>query len=534
MTLIRRHAIAILAILALATAAWFRIRGTLAEPLWLDEAYSAYAASKRWDFLWHVVPRYETHPPFYYSLLRGWTLIFGDSLAALRALGIVCGLLLLPAIGLAAREAARMLRLPALPVIGVAVAFAALWPVLVEMSREVRPYPVLILVYAMALFALIRTARIADGRPRIPRVPFALYILCLALILWLHNLGPLYAAALGLAAITLLAHRGMARNEWKWLIGGHGLAAFLYLPAFLILIDQAPTWVKSTWLRFSFNGMPPKLAELYASQGAIAMLSAATLALLAVPVLAGSTRGRRLGIALFLAALFPVAASILISLLVAPVFIIRTMTAVAVPTILILAIGTGGHVGARTLWRWPALGALLLLTSQMLTVDMRRRAGPPMQDWYNALKWLGERYRPGDVVWAYPNEGALPFDYAARDLGLAVVTRPIPTAVPTLDGGPGAWNPTGSRGVVSLPAERLEALAAAPEATRVPTIWLLRLGANAYDKGDHLLDALESRRVRIADCESYPIDIIGLTRPELVTGHTPLFPARRARCLPGK
>ena len=61
----RRMLIAAAAML-LAAGIWFRWAGMTGEPLWLDEAYSAYAASKGFDFLWNVVPRYDTHPPFYY------------------------------------------------------------------------------------------------------------------------------------------------------------------------------------------------------------------------------------------------------------------------------------------------------------------------------------------------------------------------------------------------------------------------------------------------------------------------------------
>jgi hypothetical protein len=535
-TFARRSAIAALAILVLAVAAWFRIAGTLHDPLWLDEAYSAYAAGKGFGFLWHVVPLYETHPPFYYSLLRLWTLVFGDSLGALRSLGIVCGLLTLPVAALAAREAARLARLPVVPVTATAFLLAALFPVLVEMTREVRPYPVLILVYAVALWALIRAGRLTAAREAIPGAPFLLYCAFLAAVLWLHNLGPLYAAALGLAALALIARRGLARRDWVLFVGGHALVALVYLPAFLILLDQAPTWVKSTWLHFTFAGMPSKLAELFAAQGLLAIAPAALLIILAIVRLAQSTDARRLAVALVAAALLPVAASITLSLLVSPVFIIRTMSAVAVPSLLLLAIGVGGHMPARGVLRWAGLIALLPLAVQMTLIDRHRRNGGPTQDWYASVRWLQERYHPGDVVWAYPNEGALPFDYAVRDLGLSIATRPIPTPVPTLDGGPGSWYPTGSRGVVSLSADRLKALADAPEARRVPTVWLLRLGAAAYDEDDHLLRALQASRVRVADCESYPIDIVGLALPEVAGRPVAPFvalPEDRPRCLPG-
>ena len=111
-----------------------------AEPLWLDEAYSAYAAGHGFGFLWHVVPRYETHPPFYYSLLRVWTLAFGDSLTALRALGVLAGLATVPVIAWGADEAARLIgwgepqrqraRLAAFALASVAIP-------LVEMARQV-------------------------------------------------------------------------------------------------------------------------------------------------------------------------------------------------------------------------------------------------------------------------------------------------------------------------------------------------------------------------------------------------------------
>jgi uncharacterized membrane protein len=137
-----RAAAAVAAATALIVAgAWFRIAGTTRYPFWLDEGYSAYAAAKGFHFLWHVVPLYETHPPFYYSLLRLWTLLFGDSLIASRALGISCGLVMLPVAALAARELARWFA-PAfrpVPLMLAALALTALSPVLIDMARTVRP-----------------------------------------------------------------------------------------------------------------------------------------------------------------------------------------------------------------------------------------------------------------------------------------------------------------------------------------------------------------------------------------------------------
>ena len=41
------------------------------------------------DYLWHVVPTYEAHPPFYYSLLKLWRSLFGGDAVALRSLSVL-------------------------------------------------------------------------------------------------------------------------------------------------------------------------------------------------------------------------------------------------------------------------------------------------------------------------------------------------------------------------------------------------------------------------------------------------------------
>jgi hypothetical protein len=54
--------------------------------------------------------------------------------------------------------------------------------------------------------------------------------------------------------------------------------------------------------------------------------------------------------------------------------------------------------------------------------------------------------------------------------------------------------------------------AIAEDAGSVRTVWLLRLGANAYDKGDIFLHELERGRRHVGRFQSGPIDIIGLRR----------------------
>jgi hypothetical protein len=493
-----------------ATAAWLRIAGGIVHPLWLDEAYSAYAAAHGWTFLWSVVPRYETHPPFYYSLLRAWTLAFGDSLVGLRSLGLTASLLTLPAMALAARELGRIVRRheesgPAVPI--AALLLIAFAPFPLEMGQQVRPYAVQILVYAVACLALMRIARETAAGAGIRVRPLALYLVTLALMLWLHNLGLLYAVAMTLALAVVALRRGLTARDWRRLAIGHVAVALVYLPAFLILVDQAPTWVRSTWLRFTTDGLEWRLAAMVLMSHGRVLIAAALLGLIALLLLVRSDAGRRSAAALLLLAGAPVGLSILLSMRVAPVFIPRTMAATGIPLLLLLATAAGGGRWLRA----PAWAALVFVVMHMAWFDWRNTPGRPQEDWYAVVRWLGPRFHPGDVVYAYPNESALPFDYAARDLKLALPTRPVPTAVPSI-GIAGGWYPTGSRGVVSLPRPVLQAIAHSPEAQGAPTIWLLRSGAWTYDKGDVFLDELSRGRTIVGRFRSGPIDLIGLRR----------------------
>jgi mannosyltransferase len=519
-------AFVLLALGIIALGIGFRIWHLSANPLWLDEGYSAYAAAKGFDFLWHVVPLYETHPPFYYSLLRIWTLCFGDSVLALRSLGLLGGILTIGVCALAARELGKLLKLDQADH-GMLILFATMLMALatlpIEMSRAVRPYALIILVYTSLIALVLRLARRTDSGQSLGSGAFVLYLVFLTLLLWLHNMGILYAAAVGMAFLTLCLRPSLSKRDWYALVAGHLAVFLLWLPALLILSGQAPTWIKSTWLT-----LPPGhrliwyVTRLFVVPEGISLLAALFLIAMAWSSVRRAPLKLRVVGALSILMFLPVALSIGISLLVAPVFILRVLSAVAVPACLLFALAP---LSTSHLRRAAGLVALAILTVQLVISDIAYRQLPPPENWYGAVAWLHKRMQPGDVVFAYPNEGALPFRYAVRDKGLIMPTRPIPTDIPTLDGGPGAWNPTGSRGVFSLPPNRLKQIADEPASRAIPTIWLMRLGPWKYDPGDHFLHALLRSRVRVGRFAAPPLEIVGLRRKDL----PPVAPPEQAK-----
>ena len=65
------------------------------QPLWWDEGYSIYFATEPLGrMLW--LTAHDIHPPLYYALLHGWSLLFGPEPAAARAFSVAIGTVSVP------------------------------------------------------------------------------------------------------------------------------------------------------------------------------------------------------------------------------------------------------------------------------------------------------------------------------------------------------------------------------------------------------------------------------------------------------
>jgi uncharacterized membrane protein len=470
--------------LALAAGLILRFGNLLGNSLWLDEAYTAFAAEHGLHFIWSVTPSYEVHPPLYYSLASLWVQMFGTTLAAYRALGVLAGVLTLPVLWcigrvLAERTGDTSLRLPA-----TLAAFGSVSPMLAQMAREVRPYPLIILVYALGLLLVLQLAQGRRGWRT------ALYLACLALLLWLHTLGALFAGSLALALLILTWRPEWRARDWARFAGLHILAGLLWAPAVAILIYQASAWVASTWLGFNFAQLPRALATTYGVPGWFTALFGVALIVVGTHSL---RRDTRLAAALLVAAFLPALAAVFASVMISPVFIPRALSAVTIPALALAAVGAQALFSrasplARSL---PLVFALALAVSASALVTRQRE-----QDWYVALARLKTAIKPGDVILAYPNESALPLRYAARDKGLAPIIRALPVEVPAPpESGP---HPTGTRGVVSISKEAMRTIAHEPGVTAAPTVWLIQINGQMFDPADDFGRALsEGRAVRV-------------------------------------
>ena len=147
-----------------------RLIGLTERPIWHDEGYSLWFSSRDWAYLWGEVPTFETHPPFYYSLLKMWRGIAGSSEFALRVFSVIASVLVIPLVYASARHAypgedGKRLGL-------LAALLAATWSFQIDYAQEARPYAFISLASAITVCS---ACWIFAHRERLER-PFAALI----------------------------------------------------------------------------------------------------------------------------------------------------------------------------------------------------------------------------------------------------------------------------------------------------------------------------------------------------------------------
>ena len=257
----------VLLLVVLAIAAETRFLGLADRSLWFDEAYSVSVThGSLLQLLWSV-RLFDTHPPLYYSLLKGWTLLFGSGEIAVRSLSAVFGVLTVPLLyGFARRMADREVALAGAALLA-GSAFAA------RAAQEARMYPLLGLL-ALGSWASLRLALEADRRPIEARSgaevseewdtgwqprarSWIAYVVTTALMLYTHYFGFLVFAS----QVLYLAPR-LRRDRRTVIATGLALAGVL-----LLFLPWAPAFVHQAmsgrgWPTFRPSVGPAAVVEM--------------------------------------------------------------------------------------------------------------------------------------------------------------------------------------------------------------------------------------------------------------------------------
>jgi uncharacterized membrane protein len=467
-----------------------RLAGLAVRPLWLDEAYSAWFSEQGWQYLWSVVPTYETHPPFYYSLLKLWREAFGDGTGGLRSLSVALSTLTVPIV-IASAFAQERLSPSGRPMIRAAAAgfLAACSPVLVMLGQEARPYPLLIFAYALAILGLLRLMReFADGGPG-QWSSWTLLGAGAELSLWAHALGLLYGFCLAVSLTPAWLKRPRSRPR---LVRGTLVCTAVvlaYLPCLRMMLGRSGDW-SSGWLSWrpaellqlvGLYSVPTPMANVLTAAAAFAML----LLFKRAAEAAFDRRGWNSDRALLLLWFGPTILAALISAFAVPVFLLRTLAATLVPAYLAMsgALSRTPSRGERNI-----LGAAIALAMLPAAWQMAMRPAP--EAWDVVASHLSSKISAKDQVWLYPSDSALPLAHVSPTIASAA--RPIPSAYPAV--GTSGIVRSGSPAVISVTREQAERLAADPALGQVPVIWLVTRQRRIFDPGDDLPSALARAR----------------------------------------
>ena len=202
-----------LALLCLLAFAW-RLQGLAYQSLWRDEVDSIRFAGRALPELLRMFAKPGENGPLFFTLLRPWLALAGDSEFALRFQAVAAGLLVVPLTWLLARRLLEMashgqVRFPPALATGnvplVAALLAAASPYLVWYSQEGKMYAVLTaLALAASLAFLAALKRNRAGQ-------WLLYLALLAALALTHVLALLLVAV---HAVWLLLLGRRYRRRW--------------------------------------------------------------------------------------------------------------------------------------------------------------------------------------------------------------------------------------------------------------------------------------------------------------------------------
>ncbi len=463
-----------------------RMIGLGSRPLWLDEAFSAWFSDQSFHYLWTVLPTYEAHPPFYYSVLKVWRGIVGEGHVAIRSLSVLLGTLTVPVIIAIAFEQERQSSTgrPLLRA-GLAGFLAACSPMFMVIGQEARPYPLLTLAYSLAILSLLRLARqFSAGEPGSWSSWFLLGA-STALTCWAHALGLLYSLCVALALLPVWLSAPISRARLLRGIATAVCVALVYLPCLLMLTSRTHDW-GTNWLHWQ-PSMLLQLLVLYTVPVEVMTVGSAVAALAMVLLIkralasTWASRGWNTERLMLLLWLGPPMLAAVISATFVPIFLARTLSGTLVPAYLMIAGAIARSEEPRER-RMIAAAICITLLPAAMAVPFR----PVDERWDMLSAYLSRNVSARDQVWLYPADSALPLDAIGRRLPGTI--RPIPQAFPTLGfKGPirAGWPAT-----VSVTPEQARTFANDPAVKDVPVIWLVTRQSGIFDPSGDMPAAL--------------------------------------------
>lgn len=402
------RAAVVVGVLLLALA--MRLVGITATQPWPDEGITLTLIRVSWWELLTKLPVTTDHPGLPFLAFKAWSLLFASEWG-LRLLPVAMGV---ATVGVLMRVAYRIDPRAAIPT-GL---LAAVTPVPVHYSQELRGYSLLFLLAAATFWAAQRVAE----RPASWRRAGVLALVA-ALAAHTHAVG-LFVFPMGVAFLAVVGPRQREMPGKSWLSQLGGMAPFLRAGGVWLVLVSPMIWFNLHWSDVHRGGwwVHPvslfalqKYAEEYAGfsvidawvgsrrpravwQGfALERVILASMAALAIVTLADQRLRRGLA-ALALAAATYLGLMLVASMLSLPSIITRTLLPGWAPVLVLLGLGpsAGGGRGRR-IAAWLAIGTLTTVYA-VAWVWFAQAGSPWRPPTDESYQWVRARLGPHDVV----------------------------------------------------------------------------------------------------------------------------------------
>jgi uncharacterized membrane protein len=393
--------------------------------IWLDEAISIHQAHLSLHGLFHNLYYGDRQPPLYHLTLWLTIRAFGDSGLAVRLPSLVAGTLLIPVLYELGRELYD--RRTGL----IAAAFAAVSPLLIWYSQEVRMYELVSLFGLLALLTQLRVIR--NGT----MLNWAAYILATSALLLSDYFGLLLIGVQQLVFVGVLVHRRRSREPVKPLaLGVAYSAAVLVMQLVPLLVfahhqyqvtSAAAGSPSGTYDYLSFYSVLANMAwSLWGYQpDATTVLLAAMwpLFLLASLVLLGRG-GSRQTMSLAVVAIALVVLLIAVSVFDRSYFEVRNFLILVPLVLLLIARLITGWIGQpRT--RLLVAGGVALTLLVGLADQQLNKANPRLFDFRGAIQDIKANAGPSSLILFEPSDMRYVLDYYAPNLRRQPLSVPI-------------------------------------------------------------------------------------------------------------
>lgn len=385
----------------------FRLPGLGSRSLWIDELYSAWFASRSFAELWRDVPFYEPHPPVYYSLLKLWTFVFGDTELGLRSLSLIASLVTIFVVAVSGRLMKAGSTCAAAGLLGAAL--LAVNYANIREAQNARPYALQGLVFTIAIVAaLMLVARLRADRRTGDRTngwlaPALVLGIFAGFALWIHNTSLFIAlgiwCGLALSLVATPAERRL-RNFFIFFAAGI-LALAVWGPDIPLFIRQSRAFADLPfWLT-------PKVRDLYSAWmlflGDNWPAFGLSLVLLGLGLFRLGRHAPALALASVAILLVPLYGMLVVSFAVKPIYIQRLFAWMVPLGLMVMALG----ILTAAPQRWPRVVLALVVAAFAINASVKD-IGRPIDDWKAIVAEIARNAKPGDVVTVVdPVTGAL-------------------------------------------------------------------------------------------------------------------------------